>query len=603
MQKTKNHLHYNIIPSKPEAHIFEITLTINKPDPTGQTLWLPAWIPGSYLIRDFAKNIVTLSASCRKESISVSKLDKQTWQCAACKGKLVVKYTVYAWDMSVRTTHLDTTHAFYNGSSVFLAVKGQEHQPHAVNIQLPEGEKYNSWQVATSLSRLDAELFKPGNYLASDYDELIDHPVEMGSFVETSFELANTPHHIVITGKHQTDMQRLCDDVKKICQTHVNMFGELPEMERYVFMLTVVGDGYGGLEHRSSTVLICSRKDLPTKNMTQPSDGYITLLGLFSHEYFHTWNIKRIKPETFIPYQLQSESYTELMWAFEGITSYYDELCLIRSQAIEEKNYLELLGKNITRVMRGSGRLKQTLLESSYEAWTKFYQQDENAPNAIVSYYVKGGLLALSLDLTIRELTNNQASLDDVMRLLWQEYGKPLIGVTNNTIQTIASKIVGLPLDEFFEDYLTTTKDLPLSPLLETMGIALKTRATASYDDTGGKVGKKHEPPAFQLGAKFVANPLGATIQVIHDDGCLQNAGLATGDIVIAINNLQTNKNNLLTHLSPYSAGDTVTFTVFRRDELMEFKVTLTDAEHDTYYLEVSEKESNKRNVWLHKQR
>ena len=601
MQKTKGNVHYDILPLKPEAHLFQVTVTISNPDPAGQVLWLPAWIPGSYMIRDFAKNIVTLSASCESNDLIVTKLDKQTWQCTPCSETLVIKYTVYAGDMSVRTAHLDTTHAFYNGSSVFLAVKGQEQQPHAVNIQRPEGEQYRDWRVATSLLRHDTELFKPGTYLATDYDELIDHPVEMGTFAEASFEATGTPHHIIISGQHQTDMQRLCADVKKICETHINMFGELPKMERYVFLLTVVGDGYGGLEHRNSTALICSRKDLPTRNMQKTSDGYIKLLGLFSHEYFHAWNIKRIKPETFIPYQLQGESYTELMWAFEGITSYYDELGLIRSRVIEEKKYLELLGKNITRVMRGSGRFKQNLLESSYEAWTKFYKQDENAPNAIVSYYVKGSLFALSLDLKIRDLTDNQKSLDDVMRVLWQQHGKPLIGITNNTIQKIVSNIIGKPLDDFFETYLATTKDLPISSLLETMGIALKNRTAASYDDTGGKPGKKHALPAFQLGAKFESNPLGTKIQIIYDDGCLQSAGLATGDIVIAINNLHVGKNNLANLLAPCSVSDKVTFTAFRRDELMHFQVTLTEAKHNTSYLEITEKKSTKRNAWLHK--
>jgi len=603
MQDSEHAIHYDIIPIRPEAHLFQVTAMITKPDPAGQVLWLPAWIPGSYMIRDFAKNIVTLSAASENKEVKVSKLDKQTWQCEPCDGTLTITYSVYAWDMSVRTAHLDTTHAFFNGSSVFLAFKDREQQPHQVNIQLPEGDKYKGWQVVTSLTSLNAKLFKPGTYIANDYDELIDHPVEMGDVTEVSFEVADTPHHIVITGKHQTDLQRLTDDVRKICQTHIAMFGELPKIERYVFLLTVVGNGYGGLEHRSSTSLICSRKDLPIRNMHKLSEGYINLLGLFSHEYFHTWNVKRIKPESFIPYQLQSESYTQLLWAFEGITSYYDELCLIRSQVIEEKNYLELLGKNITRVLRGAGRHKQTLLESSFEAWTKFYKQDENAPNSIVSYYVKGGLFAFSLDLKIRELTDNQASLDDVMRTLWHEFGKQLIGVTDSTIQTIVNKVAGQSLDGFFETYLATTKDLPLKELMESMGIELKSRTTTSYDDLGGKVGDKKAIQEFLLGAKFMDNPLGAKIQIVYESGCLQDAGLASGDIIIAINKLQTTKANINEVLSPYSPDDTVAFTVFRRDELMEFPVTLTQAKHDTYYLEVTEKESEKRNVWLHKQK
>ncbi|MGD8927124.1 MAG: peptidase M61, partial [Thioalkalispiraceae bacterium] len=423
MQKPENKLHYEIIPLKPEAHIFQVILKIDEPDPHGQILWLPAWIPGSYMIRDFAKNIISISAACKKKSIVIQKQDKQTWLCQPCDGPLTVTYSIYAWDMSVRTAHLDTTHAFFNGSSVFLAVKGQEDLSHSVNIKLPRGKHYSSWRVATTLPRRDTELFSPGSYHAQNYEELIDHPVEIGAFIELNFDLENITHHIVITGKQHADLERLRSDVKSICRTHIKMFGELPDIKEYMFLLTVVGNGYGGLEHRSSSALICNRKDLPAKHMTQPSDDYINLLGLFSHEYFHTWNVKRIKPASFIPYSLTHESYTELLWAFEGITSYYDELALIRSQTIEEKNYLELLGKNITRVLRTSGRQKQTLIESSFDAWTKFYKQDENAPNAIVSYYVKGGLFALALDLKIRELTDYRKSLDDVIRSLWSDYG------------------------------------------------------------------------------------------------------------------------------------------------------------------------------------
>lgn len=600
MNKTEYNVRYDIIPFKPEAHLFEIAITISNPDPDGQILWLPAWIPGSYMIRDFAKNIVSLSASSANLDINVKKLDKQTWQCQPCQGELVVTYQVYAWDMSVRTAHLDITHAFFNGSSVFLAVKGQEQQPQIVNIQLPNGKQYVDWQVATTLPRLNVDLFQPGTYQAACYEELIDHPVEMGMFIEASFEIAGTPHHIVITGRHHADMQRLCSDVKRICQTHVNMFGELPELERYVFMLTVVGEGYGGLEHRSSTALICNRKDLPAKTMYQATTDYINLLGLFSHEYFHTWNVKRIKPAAFIPYQLTSETYTELLWAFEGITSYYDDLALVRSQVIEEKNYLELLGKNITRVMRGSGRLKQSLLESSFDAWTKFYKQDENAPNAIVSYYAKGGLFAICLDLKLRELTDATKSLDDVMRVLWQNYGKPLIGIDDHTILTICNELAGQPLDEFFNEFLPATTDLPLTKLLATTGIELKQRITTSYDDMGGTPGEDHEPAAFRLGARFLPDPRGAIIQFIYEDGCLQNAGLAVGDIVIAVNNLQATKENLSNLLAPYSVGDAVVFTAFRRDELMEFEVALTEAISDTYYLEITERASDKRNIWLH---
>jgi len=595
-------IHYTIVPSNPAAHLFEVTCTIAHPDPSGQQLWLPAWIPGSYMIRDFAKNVLTLQASNHSGEVAVSKLDKQTWLCAPCAGPLTVQYTVYAYDLSVRSAHLDTTHAYFNGSSVFVAVQGQEYQPVQVDIHLPEHDCGTHWRVATTLPRLDAALFAPGRYQAEDYDELIDHPVEMAVFEEINFDVAGVPHHIVVSGRQQADLVRLAKDVQLICQTQVEVFGELPEMERYMFLLLVVGEGYGGLEHRNSSSLICSRKDLPVKSMSTPSDGYVTLLGLFSHEYFHTWNVKRIKPAEFMPYQLKQETYTRQLWAFEGITSYYDDLGLVRSGVIDEKKYLELLARNITRVMRGSGRLKQTLRESSFEAWTKFYKQDENASNAIVSYYAKGAMFAFALDLKLRELTDNSKSLDDVMRRLWQEY-KPGVGITDDTILAMVNEISGKPLNAFFEQYLDTSEDLPLDELSEYLGLSLKQRMPESSDDMGGAPPKNTNNglPVFNLGARFLPEPVGVRVQMILDDGDLQRAGVAANDVVIAINGIRSSKDNLPTLLAPYTPGDSIELHVFRRDELMRFNVTLTQAKADAWYIDVlvDDAATQKRETWL----
>lgn len=595
-------IRYTILPCNPSAHLFAVTCTIDHPDPQGQQLWLPAWIPGSYMIRDFAKNIVSLDANAANGEVNVSKIDKQTWRCAPCKGPLTLKYEVYAYDLSVRSAHLDTTHAYFNGSSVFLAVHGQEDQPVQVDIQLPSHECAHNWRVATTLSRIGTELFAPGYYGAGNYEELIDHPVEMADFDEISFDVNGTPHHIVVSGRHNANLPRLAHDVQLICQAQVPVFGELPHMERYIFLLMAVGEGYGGLEHRNSSSLICSRKDMPVKSMATPSDGYITLLGLFSHEYFHTWNVKRIKPVEFIPYELREESYTKLLWAFEGITSYYDDLGLVRSGVIEEKKYLELLAKNITRVMRGSGRLKQSLLDSSFDTWTKFYKQDENAPNAIVSYYAKGAIFALALDLKIRSASNNNKTLDDVMLRLWGEHGKTGIGVSAGTIESIAGEICGESFHDFFTHYLETSEDIPLNELCEYMGISLKTRIAESPDDAGGTPPKNtNTHTSFNLGARFVFDPLGIRVQFVSDDGDVQRAGIAAYDVIIAINGLKANKENLMTLLSQYTVGDSLQVHAFRRDELMMFDVSLTPAKSDTWYMSVFDNDDclKRRQKWL----
>jgi predicted metalloprotease with PDZ domain len=408
-------IQYQITSRNPASHYFDVTIRIEKPDPSGQALRLPNWIPGSYMIRDFARNLVELRARDDSGELGVEQIDKSNWRVAGASGALTVDYRVYAMDLSVRAAHLDDTHGYYNGSSVFLEVLGQSQQPCEVRIERPAPKYCEDWRVATSLARKQAEAFGFGLYQALDYDDLIDHPVEMGEFVHYDFEACGVPHDIVLSGRFECDGDRLCADLKKICEHHIRFFGEPAPMDYYLFQVMVVGDGYGGLEHRSSTSLVASRASLPKPGQDKIDDDYRDFLGLCSHEYFHTWNVKRIKPAVYQPYDLQSEVYTDLLWAFEGITSYYDDLALLRCGLIDVTSYLELLAQTMTRVQRGRGRKRQSAAESSFNAWTKFYKQDENAANAIVSYYAKGCLIAACIDLKMRALSGGEKSLDDVM--------------------------------------------------------------------------------------------------------------------------------------------------------------------------------------------
>jgi predicted metalloprotease with PDZ domain len=402
-------IRYAIRPLNPEAHTFTVSCTVPDPDPAGQCLALPAWIPGSYLIRDFARHIVTIRAECGGKPWRLTKIDKHTWRAPACPDgeALSVHCEIYAWDLSVRGAHLDQSHGFFNGTSVFLRVIGHEEAPCQVDIEAPPGPQYADWRIATALQPAHAE---PGGakahgfgvYQAANYDELIDHPVEMGLFTLASFSACGVDHEIAISGRHDADIERIAADLARICAWQIRFFGEPAPMSRYVFLVTAVGEGYGGLEHRASTALLCSRDDLPYPGMGKISEGYRKFLGLCSHEYFHTWNVKRIKPAEFIPYDLDRENFTTLLWFFEGFTSYYDDLALLRSGSIKLADWLEITAKTISSVQRGPGRRLQTLAESSFDAWSKFYRPDENTPNAVVSYYAKGALVALALDLTLR---------------------------------------------------------------------------------------------------------------------------------------------------------------------------------------------------------
>lgn len=565
---------YTITPHKPAAHLFYVTCNVAHPDPEGQSFSLPAWIPGSYMIREFAKNIVSVTAHSEGKQVCLRKLDKHTWKAAPVPvgSSLTVEYEVYAWDLSVRAAHLDQTHGFFNGTSVFLGVVGQEEKSCLVDIRPPAGKAYQPWQVATALQSAHAEEGAAqelgfGLYRAKNYDELIDHPVEMGTFTHTRFKAGGTQFEVMITGRHDCDLDRLTADLEKICAWQIDFFGKPSPIDRYLFLTMIVGNGYGGLEHRASTALLARRKDLPYPGMKTQSKGYRDFLGLCSHEFFHTWNIKRIKPTAFTPYDLSTENYTQLLWAFEGMTSYYDDLTLVRCGVIQPEDYLELLSETISRVLRGAGRLKQSVAESSFDAWTKFYRQDENASNAIVSYYAKGALIALALDLQLRSASHGELSLDDVMRQLWERHGKKGIGVEEEGIFELVAELAtdrisieeGQRIANWLRSAVHDTADLPLASLLEPFGVAYKAETASDAPNLGVRMASGAEPK----------------IGVAYEDGAAQTAGLSAGDVLVAFDGLQITNNNLDAMLERRQPGETVRIHAFRRDELMEFDVVL----------------------------
>ncbi|HEY1098667.1 MAG TPA: PDZ domain-containing protein [Myxococcota bacterium] len=590
---------YRITPKNPSAHLFEVSLTIEKPA-AQQQVWLPVWIPGSYLVREFARHFVNVEASTKKGAVVVDKLDKHTWQVATGGDDVTITATVYAWDLSVRAAHLDLTHAFFNGPSVFLAVAGREHEPCDVIIEPPADERCKGWKVATTLPAVDVRATGPtggfGRFRAADYDELCDHPVEMGTFDLVEFVAGGVPHQMVITGRTRFDKERLAKDLAAICSEQIRMMhGDgPPPFSRYLFMTMAVGDGYGGLEHRSSTALVCKRDDLPKMGMTEPTDGYRSFLGLCSHEYFHLWNVKRIKPAAFSPYDLKVENYTTLLWAFEGITSYYDDLALVRSGVISVDSWLELVGQTATRVLRWAGRHKQNLVDSSFDSWVKYYRQDENTPNSQVSYYTKGSLVALALDLTIRAATDDDKSLDDVMRLLFARYGDNVAGtnggVPEDGVERIASEVAGIDLTPFFDEYLRGTNDVPLGGLLEPLGLRYQTRPLDTDGDTGGKAGKKDADKRGTLNVSLGGGDDGAHLSVVHDNGAAQAAGLSAGDVIIAVDGLKVNKGSLHRVIGERAIGERVHVHAFRRDELFEVDVVVGAPEHKAAFLTVDDK-------------
>jgi predicted metalloprotease with PDZ domain len=527
-------MHYRIEAADLHAHLYGVTLTIAQPA-AQQRVALPVWIAGSYMVREFAKQITGISARQGKRAVAVQQLDKSTWEVACEAGTpLTLHYQVHAHDDSVRTAWLDTQRGFFNGTSLCLQVEGQTHVPHQLELVADAfiTHQDTAWQVATGLTPIKVDKRGFGTYVAADYDELVDCPVEMGAFWSGSFKACGIDHRFVVAGATPAfDGARLLRDAQKICETAIQFWHgkkrSATPHKNYVFMLNAVADGYGGLEHRNSTALICNRADLPrlsdgtTKDAKQ-SDGYTTLLGLISHEYFHTWNVKRLRPAEFARYDYTQENYTELLWFFEGFTSYYDDLLLRRAELIDDAQYLKLLNKTINQVLQTPGREVHSVAQSSFEAWTKYYRQDANSPNLTVSYYTKGALVALCLDLSLRQhgVKNHSVSLDDVMRSLWARCctgagnGKTRGPMTEADVLAVLKELTGRSWATEFKAWVHGTGDLPLEKRLTSHGVTVH-----------------HEPAQLsqRLGLR-VAEDHSVQIKTVLNGSVAHKAGFAPGD-------------------------------------------------------------------------
>ena len=595
---------YDVRLRDPGAHIFEVTCRINDPAPDGQTVSLPAWIPGSYMIRDFARHVIAVEAEANGESVAVRKIDKSTWRASPIDGPLLLRAEIYAHDLSVRGAYLDLDHAFFNGAAVFFHVDGKEDERCVVHVAPPGHVAENEWKVATGMERLTGTADDFGAFVALGYDELIDHPMLIGDLSIGKFDVAETEHVIAIFGNCDTDCRRLEHDLQQLCAYHAEFFGGPVPMNRYTFLITAANAGYGGLEHRNSSALLCARSDLPRPGVSEVDAGYQKFLGLVSHEYFHLWNVKRIRPAEFVPYKLDQETYTRQLWVFEGITSYFDDLGLLRSGLIAPKAYLELLGRSLTAVYQSGGRRRQTLEESSFDAWIKFYKQNENSPNAIVSYYRKGAMVALALDLELRLKSGGQCSLDDVMRALWQKFGQDSSrGTPEGGFERLAEEVSGLNLSDFFRQALRTTVDPPVGILLAQFGIRLQMRARESESDVGGTRGNHRDRGRAWLGFRTATHGDRSLVQTVISDGPAVKSGLSANDELVAIEGYRVTAGNFSELVERIDVGQPVDIDVFRRDELLRVTVVAAASPRDICYLNVEadtdEATAQRRRDWL----
>jgi len=522
-------IHYRIEVADAAAHQFKVTLTIADPAPV-QQLSLPVWIPGSYMVREFSRHLSLLEARQGTQPRPLVQLAKDRWSVATSgRAALVVTYFAYAFDPSVRTAWLSDDRGFFNTTSLCLAVDGRTAEPHRVELyRLPAG-----WDVATAMTRIDpgAKAAKKARgakavpartqvFESADYDEMADHPFELGPFWRGEFTSGGVVHEFVVAGAWpQFDGERLLADTRRICDEEIRFWhdGGRPPFSRYVFMLYASEDGYGGLEHRASTALIAARKDLPRQGVPGTPDGYVTLLGLISHEYFHTWNVKRLKPAEFLPYDYTQENYTQLLWFFEGFTSYYDDLFLLRAGLVDPARYVKLVGRAMNGVRQSPGQHVQSVAEASFDAWIKYYRADENTPNSTVSYYTKGSLVALRVDLALR--ASGKATLDDVMRALWRE--APGGAVTEELILKTVARLGGKSVAAELREWVHQRGELDVLPALARVGVEPENEALTL---------------AAELGLRVAEGPVtGIQVKAVLAGGAGAAAGLSAGDEILAI--------------------------------------------------------------------
>lgn len=588
MTSTSVPLHYQLSVSSISQHLFDVQIHIDCSSLSAINLTLPCWIPGSYMVRDFAKNLLKLEAADdRGNAIELTQKDKQSWTLQPASRKVMISYQVYAFDLSIRAAFLDSEFGFANGTSVFLKVN--EYQEAPVRVSLSQNEAEPDWQVFTAMpaSNIDSQGY--GDYNVSNYADLIEHPLLFANADSIEFSVQGIEFQMVLAGGHNADLARIKADLEKICEHHLALFGNDIGIKRYLFQTLLSEADFGGLEHTHSTALLFSRNDLPTiAEKDTMTDGYRSFLGLCSHELFHTWHVKRIKPKVFLHPNLSQETYSEQLWIYEGFTSYYDDFSLLRSGIISQESYLELLGQTLTRLFRTEGRKIQTVTQSSFEAWTKFYKQDENAINGIVSYYVKGAVIALCLDLLLRQKTGQKVSLDSVMRLLWQNYGKDLLGTENDVIHRITEKELGVDISEFLNSALYSTEELPWQDLLAAFGVKTHFRGRTGLKDIGGKTAGS-DMGIVDLGMHYATEPAGIIVQQVTNGRAAQKAGLQKGDRIVALNGWELKGKTLEAELAKFTAGTEVELSLFRRGKLKQLRFTVNPALQDTIYLTVDD--------------
>ena len=555
---TSAQIFYQVAMSQPASHLFEVTLQVSNWQEDKLDLKMPVWTPGSYLVREYAKQLQDFVAedSSSEKKLVAQKISKNYWQIATenCTN-ITVRYRVFANELTVRTNHLDATHGYFNGAALFFFIPGLETQPIKVKIVPPQTD----WQVITTLESLPDE---ENTFKAKDFDTLVDSPVEIGTHQLYEFEVLHQPHQLAIWGQGNANPEKIIADTQKIIEAEAEIYGGLP-YAKYLFLLHLSGSGYGGLEHKDSCTLNYPRFSFRAK------DKYNRFMQLVAHEFFHLWNVKRIRPQALEKFDYERENYTTSLWFCEGTTSYYDILIPLRAKIYDRKTFLENLSKDITKYLNIPGRKVQPLGESSFDAWIKLYRRDANSDNNQISYYLKGELVSLLLDLLIRAKHNNKRSLDNVLSKMWQDFGQEEIGFSNQQLQQVIESVAAVDLREFFHRYINTTEEIPFDDYLAPFGLKLE----ASAED---------EPVPY-LGLKVQSENNQEVIKFVEVNSPAAIAGIDAQDKLLALDGIRVTSELLSERLKDYQVGDTVEVTVFHQDELKTLPVKLAEPQPKEY--------------------
>jgi predicted metalloprotease with PDZ domain len=569
---------YSLKMSKPQSHYFEVMMTIDDLSGKNVTIKMPVWAPGSYMVREFSKNVNLVRAYDEESNkLPITKTAKNTWVIKRNGAKQIrVKYEVYSFELSVRTSFLDATHGFVSGSSIFMYVDGSKEN--AGKLDIYPHEDFST--ITTPLVKASDSIRYEGakTYKYETYDELVDSPIEIGNQEVFEFDAAGCKHTVGIYGVGNYEISKLQKDMKKIVETANKVIGSNPN-RRYTFIIHNVTDGQGGLEHMNSTTLSVSRWGYVGKE-------YQDFLSLVAHEYFHLWNVKRIRPIELGPFNYDQENYTTLLWVMEGFTSYYDELLLRRAGYITEQEYLQKFNSTLNYLEGTEGRKVQPVAHASFDAWIKGYRPNENSSNTTMSYYTNGHVLGALLDVKIIAKFNGEKSLDDFMRTLYRKfYLKENRGFTEKEFEETLSAFMGEDMSSFLNDHVYNT-------------------VVPDYKTIFSNIGIKAEPIVTKknyFGASFNKGGDNPIVKTIRSNSEAENAGLSVNDEIIAINGFRIHSSNVEESINAYKQDDTFTLLISRDEILMEIHAKMGVLEHTSYKLstDFSSEKTNLISYWL----